>query len=80
MIITWITFISDKFLNEFLDDPKDMGQFKTLEGFSAVMLLYIRYRRICALNCIFMALNMLKYLSYFARINQFFSAVIEAKW
>ena len=72
----WIRFIADDFLNKFLDDPTDIGQYETLNGFSDLMLKYIVYRRVCSLNCIFIAVNMLHYLSYFARINQFFSTVI----
>ena len=80
MIILWIMFISDPFLNEFLEDPESINQFDKLEGFSNLMIRYIAYRRICSLNWIFIALNMLEYLSYFPRINQFFQAVIAAKW
>ena len=76
MIMLWIRFIADDFLNKFLDDPTDIGQYETLNGFSDLMLKYIVYRRVCSLNCIFIAVNMLHYLSYFARINQFFSTVI----
>ena len=69
MIVIWIIFISDSFLIDFLEDPKELDGFETMEGFERIVATYFLYKRIASINCIFMSLHLLEYLSFFARIN-----------
>ena len=79
LIIVWLTYNLDPFLLEFIEDPEDSTNDDILKGISDIQNVYRLYRRLVALNAMFISIRFLKYAGKMKRVAVIFDSLFFAK-
>ena len=79
-IIYWIQIITDKFYIDYTTgDPRDFDNHEIIYGFDKLVQLIKVYERLGAVISLFVAIKLLKYLSYFRRVNLLYLTIMVSR-
>ena len=79
LLITWLVYNTDSFLLGYTDDPESYTDEEILRGMTDIQFVYRFYRRLAALNALFMALRFLKYAGKMKRVALIIASIRRAK-
>lgn len=68
LIFTWLAYTQEPFLVDYIKDPDSFDDSAILRGMSNVQYIYRFYRRVVAVNALFMAIRFLKYAGKIKRV------------
>ena len=78
--IYWIVIISDSFRVDYTtNDPLSMDRDDIISAFAHLTYQYRIYIQLCALTSLFLAFKLLKYLSYFRKVNLLYSTIMNSR-